>query len=228
MTALFVTGTSTDIGKTFVIQKLLSLDKKQLSCVDAIKPLISGWPEGQEIAHTDTAKILQAQGKTIHAENIQAISPWRYYSPIAPDLAQLRENRPFEMDALLHFCEDAILKTQKQNKILLIEGVGGVMSPISQAHTVLDWITALSLPVIMVTGTYLGSITHLLTALLSCEASKISVKCIVLNESEDSSVSVQETKESIARHTRLPIHILRRDSALAQSDLCALYTMVLS
>ncbi|MCS5709624.1 dethiobiotin synthase [Candidatus Berkiella cookevillensis] len=228
MTALFITGTSTDIGKTFVLQKLLSLDKKQLNCLDAIKPLISGWPEGEEIAHTDTAKILQAQGKTIHAENIQAISPWRYYSPVAPDLAQLKENRPFQMDALLHFCEDAILNAQKQNKRLLIEGVGGVMSPISQQHTVLDWIAAHALPVMMVTGTYLGSITHLLTALRSCEASKISVKYIVLNESEDSSVSVQDTKESIARYTPLPIYILRRDSVLAQRDLRALYTAVLS
>ncbi|MGE4349711.1 MAG: dethiobiotin synthase [Candidatus Berkiella sp.] len=228
MTALFVTGTSTDIGKTFVIQKLLSFDKKQLNRMDAIKPLISGWPEGEDITHTDTAKILQAQGKAVHTENIQAISPWRYYSPVAPDLAQLKENRPIQMDALLHFCEDAILKAQRQNKILLIEGVGGVMSPISQTHTVLDWIMTHSLPVIMVTGTYLGSITHLLTALRSCEASNVSVKCIVLNESENSGVSVQDTKESIARYTRLPIHILRRESALAQRDLCALYTVMLS
>lgn len=228
MTALFVTGTSTDIGKTFVIQKLLSLDKKQFNRFDAIKPLISGWPDGEDIEHTDTAKILQAQGKAIVEENIQAISPWRYHSPVAPDLAQRKENRPFHMDAMIRFCEQAVLKAQTQNKILLLEGVGGVMSPISQQHTVLDWISALSLPIIMVTGTYLGSITHLLTALRSCQTSNLSVKRIILNESENSTVSLQDTKESIMPFTKLPISILRRDEAFATSDLVDLYTALSS
>lgn len=213
--ALFIAGISTDIGKTYCVEKLLSYDYQtnnhQLS---AIKPLITGWPlHGSALNETDTGKILAAQEKVLTLEAIHDISPWRYTTPLAPDLAQEKEQQLYDYNDLLIFCQTAIKKAEYQKKTLLIEGVGGVMSPISKKYTVIDWIKALSIPVVLVGGTYLGSITHLLTAVYTLRAYGIDVLQIVLNESSPTQVTLEDTLHSVASHTSLPVVAIPRKKA---------------
>lgn len=209
MTAIFLTGTSTDIGKTFILSKLLSFDFIQnYNKLKPLKPLISGYLES---ASSDTGILLKAQQKHLSLDNINVISPWRYQTPQAPDLAQRKENKSFQYQDLLGFCQQQIQHANQQGKCLIIEGVGGVMSPISEQQMVIDWIKALKLPVILVSGTYLGSITHLLTAIASLKAYQIPIGFIILNETPNSTVSLQDTLFSVRHHTNIPIKTMRHD-----------------
>lgn len=215
MTAVFFTATGTDIGKTYLLRKLLDFDQANPApTLTAIKPLISGWSNHPDaVYHSDTGLLLQAQGLTLTQEHVQAISPWRYEAPVAPDLAQRLENRVLEWRSLMAFCQQAIADAQTRNKLLCIEGVGGLMSPITTEHTVLDWIVALNIPAVLVTGSYLGSISHVLTAVHVMQNAGIVLPCILLNESEHSPVSLAETQESIEQFTEIPIIKFARNQA---------------
>jgi dethiobiotin synthetase len=81
----------------------------------------------------------------------------------------------------------------------LVEGVGGTMVPIDPWHTVRDWIAALRIPAILVAGTYLGTISHVLTAADALAARNVEIAGIVLSESETSPVPPEATARTIAR-----------------------------
>src|SRR3546814_7046394 len=84
------------------------------------------------------------------------------------------------------------------------------MVPLDECHTVLDWLAALALPALLVSGTYLGAISHTLTALAALDARGISVSGIVLSTSAGSSVAAGETREAITRFAAVPALVLPR------------------
>jgi dethiobiotin synthetase len=199
MSAYFVTATGTDIGKTYVTAGLI-----RASGAKAIKPVMSGFDETAP-AGSDAGMLLAAMGREITLANIAAIAPWRYAAPLSPDMAAAREGGAIDFEALLTFC--------RQAGPVLVEGVGGVMVPLNDRHTVLDWISALKLPVILVAGTYLGTISHILTAAHAVAAADIPIATIVLNESETSPVPPAETAATVTRFLpNIPIHIIPRDA----------------
>ena len=82
---------------------------------------------------------------------------------------------------------------------LLIEGVGGVMAPLDARHTVLDWMAALDIPLVLVAGSYLGTISHTLTALDSLYRRDMNVLAIIVSETPGSTVPLDDTVAAIAR-----------------------------
>jgi dethiobiotin synthetase len=93
--------------------------------------------------------------------------------------------------------------------IVLIEGVGGVMVPLNDRRTVLDWIEALGIPVLLVIGTYLGSISHTLTALTALRQRQIPIRALIINESEH---SVAGTMDEMRIWTDAPLFFVKRRS----------------
>ncbi len=146
------------------------------SCSWRAKPVISGWPENYEdIQHTDTGVILTAQGIPLTQEAITQCSPWRYRLALTPSMAAARQGKAIvEPDLILH-CQQLIQAAQKAHKIHLIEGVGGVMSPITQSMTCLSWLKQLDCACLLVAGSYLGTISHTLTAMLALQSQAIPV-----------------------------------------------------
>src|SRR5262245_39954225 len=153
MSAIFVTSTGTDIGKTFVTAGLIRLLRDQGAAVDARKPLVSGY-DPSVVTTSDPAVLLEALGRPVSADEIERIAPWRFRAPLSPDLAAAREGRSVDFDALVSFSRDAIGSFKGTT---FIEGVGGIMVPIDERHTVLDWMTVLRIPVLLVVGSYLGT-----------------------------------------------------------------------
>ena len=99
-------------------------------------------------------------------------------------------------DELIGFSRAAIKAT---NGILFIEGVGGIMVPLDGNRTVLDWMAALNIPLLLVVGGYLGTISHTLTAIDVLSQRKLSIAAIVVSESERNPVELADTVASIAR-----------------------------
>ena len=161
MSAIFITATGTDVGKTYVAASLIRHLRQLGHSVDAIKPIVSGFDPAQA-ATSDPGILLDALGLPVTADEIERISPWRFRDPVSPDLAAAREGRRIDVDQVVAFCQDAIAQ---RRDVLLIEGVGGIMVPLDGERTILDVMMALRLPLILVTGSYLGTISHTLTAL---------------------------------------------------------------
>jgi hypothetical protein len=91
---------------------------------------------------------------------------------------------------------------------------GGVMVPLTSRHTVRDWIAALDVPLLLVCGTYLGALSHTLTALAALRELNIRPAHLILNESFGSAVSIEDTLASLTPHAGgLPIVVLRRDDS---------------
>ena len=189
MSAIFVTATGTDIGKTFVTAGLIRHWRETGRTVDALKPVMTGF-DPAEAEGSDAGLLLKALGQSATQQDIDRISPWRYAAPLSPDVASRRENRSLPFDELVAFSQRAIANN---SGTLLIEGVGGIMVPLDDKHTVLDWMTALNVPLMVVTGTYLGSLSHTLTCLDVLERRALAVKALVVNETPGSSVPLADT-----------------------------------
>lgn len=195
MTAIFVTSTGTDIGKTFVTAGLIRCLRERKKDVDALKPIISGF-DPAHAGDSDSGVLLRALGLPLTDEEIEDISPWRFAAPLSPDMAARHEGKEIDFEQLLSFCETAIEEAEGD---LLIEGVGGVMVPLDQENTVLDWIAELSIPSILVVGSYLGSISHTLTAADALEGEDCELTTIVVTETAGSHVPLYETVATISR-----------------------------
>jgi len=206
VTAIFITATGTDVGKTFVATSLIRYFRQIGRVVDAIKPVVSGFDPAQAAA-SDTGLLLQALGLPITAEEIDRISPWRFRAPLSPNMAAEREGRAIDVAAVITFCQSAV---EQREDILLIEGVGGVMVPLDGERTILDVMMALQLPLILVAGSYLGTISHTLTALDALYRRGMQVLAIVVSETPGSTVPLDETVAAIARFAEPVIGLPRR------------------
>ncbi len=195
MASVFITAAGTDVGKTFVAAGLIRLLKGRGREVDIVKPVVSGF-DAAHAGDSDCGVLLRALGLPLTEEEIEDISPWRFAAALSPDMAARHENKEIDFEQLVAFCETAIEEAEGD---MLIEGVGGVMVPLDQRNTVLDWIVTLGSPSLLVTGSYLGSISHTLTAFEVLDAEECDVPAIVVSESAGSHVPLFETVATIAR-----------------------------
>lgn len=214
MPSYFVTATGTDIGKTYITCGIIQALKAHHKIVSAIKPIISGWDV--ESVETDTYHLIDALGLPFDEEVINNISPWKFKEPLSPDMAAKLEGKDINFDELKQFCRDFIVSNQ--NNIGFIEGVGGVMVPINTKYLISDLIAALEIPVILVAGTYLGTLSHTLTAYNVLKQQNITVNSVVLSESVEG-IDVQETVASLEPHVEEPIFTIPRRETIRDNDL---------
>jgi len=194
---LFITATGTGIGKTATTTALCWQLRQKGKAVTALKPVISGYTTEDETS--DTALILKACGISPTPEAIAAISPWRFKAPLAPNMAGALEGREIDFHALVEFCRDQQALAAGQT---IVEGVGGVHVPLNSTHTTADWMQALNWPTLLVTGSYLGAISHTLSALEVLQHRNIPVRAIIISESENSTVSPHETMATLELFVR--------------------------
>ena len=161
MRGVFVTGTDTGIGKTFVSVALLNALRAAGVRAIGMKPVASGCirtPEG--LRNDDAVALLAASYAQVPYD---LVNPMAYEKPVSPHLAAAAENRPVELNAVAasHACLAA------RADMIVVEGVGGWMAPLSEALVAGDLAHAMRLPVILVVGLRLGCLNH---ALLSARA----------------------------------------------------------
>jgi len=217
MGANFITGTGTDIGKTWLACALLRHWRAAGLAPAAFKPVLSGFDALRPQA-SDAGVLLAALGREVNAAELDAIAPWRFAAPLSPDMAAAREGRRIEFDELVGFTRRV---TSADSCVRLVEGVGGVMAPLDERHTMRDWIAASGLPCVLVAGSYLGSLSHTLTALEALQRVGAGVTAIVVNETPGSTVALDATLETLSRFVAgIPLVAIARDSA--QADVAGL------
>jgi dethiobiotin synthetase len=203
MSAVFVTATGTDIGKTFVSCGLIRHARAIGRPVDAIKPVATGFdqcdPQG-----SDAGMLLTALARPVTMEELERVCPWRFSAPISPHLAAARERRPIDFAQLVQFCRTAVSRTRG---LLLIEGIGGIMVPLDDRRTVLDLISLLRIPVLLVTGSYVGTLSHTFTALEVLARRNIDIAVIAVDETPGSAASLEDTAKTLA-HFAAPLDVV--------------------
>ena len=218
MSAYFVTSTGTDIGKTYVTGQLVRHFIRVGRSVRAYKPVVSGFSDATAAA-SDPGVLVEAMRAADPNIMIEQIAPWRFTAPLSPDMAAAREGRSVDFDALVTFSRDAIASDVDMR---LIEGVGGVMVPLDARHTVRDWMQALNIPVILVAGSYLGTISHTLTAHDVLIHAGLKIAALVISETPDSTVGLDETQASLRNFLDTPIVVLHRAGEAGAQEIAAL------
>ncbi len=161
MTAFFIAGTDTEIGKTFVTCALLHAARARGLKALGRKPIAAGAErQGDELINEDAAR-LRAAGS--FDPGLALLNPYCLKSPIAPHIAAAEEGMAIEPAPIL----EAFAALKAQADIVLVEGVGGFRVPLGKDYDTADLARDLALPVILVVGMRLGCINH---ALLTAEA----------------------------------------------------------
>jgi len=148
------------------------------------------------IEASDPGALLAALRRPVTIAEAERISPWRFAAPLSPDMAARREGRAIDFAAVTEFCRSAVAAHRGH---LFIEGIGGIMVPLDQSRTVLDLITQLRLPLLLVAGTYVGTISHTLTALQVLTRRNLDVAAVIVSESGGSAAPLDDTVATIAR-----------------------------
>jgi dethiobiotin synthetase len=196
---IYFTGTGTDIGKTHILCAVLKSLRAAGQSARVLKPVASGF-DPDFASRTDTIRLLKANGQELNGATVKAMTPWRFKPAMSPDMAARHEGRELLLEPIVDWCFDHVAR----DRPTLIEGAGGVMSPIAENGLNLDLIRELDARPVLVTGAYLGTISHTLTALRALDT-----PCtVVINELEKGPVPPQETASVISRFNgRADVHI---------------------
>lgn len=156
----FVTGTDTEVGKTWVTLALMRAFQDKGMVVGGMKPVASGSEETALGLRNADALSIQAQSSV--PNEYAAINPYVFKPPVAPHIAASQAGIEINIDRVLGAYE----VLSRQNDIVIVEGVGGWRVPLNSYQSFADLVRAMDLPVILVVGLRLGCINH---ALLSIE-----------------------------------------------------------
>ncbi|WP_176080784.1 dethiobiotin synthase [Paraburkholderia tropica] len=159
--SLFVTGTDTEIGKTFVSAAILrGLTHAGLRAT-ALKPIAAGAYERDGVWHNEDADQLDAAASALLPPEIR--TPFLLKEPAAPHIAAALEGVTLDMARIVDSHREACTRADA----VVVEGVGGFCVPLTDEQDTADLAVALDLPVVLVVGMRLGCISH---ALLTAEA----------------------------------------------------------
>jgi dethiobiotin synthetase len=225
---LFITGTDTGVGKTYVAAAIVSLLRHQGVRVGAYKPAVSGSEQGEQgPIWRDVELLSSALGGTFPRE---AICPQRFRAPLAPPVAARCEGR--EVDA-------ALLRAgadwwRERVDLLMVEGAGGLLSPLTDSESVADLARDLGFPLLIIARLGLGTINHTLLTVEAAQRRGLPVAGIIMNQAanpEATDESTASNRDELARRTNVPILAvlpfdptkdLRQDEAFQRIDFVGL------
>lgn len=148
----FITGTDTDVGKTWATISLMQYFKNQGKTVIGMKPVAAGCLMQNGRFCNEDALLIQANSSI--PIGYELINPYAYEAPVSPHLAGV--NNPVRLDTV-RSCFDQL---KAQAEVLLVEGAGGWFAPINAQEDIADLAIVLALPVILVVAVRLGCINH--------------------------------------------------------------------
>jgi len=175
---LFITGTDTGVGKTYV-GALIARELRAAGLqVGVYKPVASGCRrENGKLISDDANALWEAAGKPL---SLEAVCPQRFEAPLAPPLAAREEGKSVDSQLL----RTGLNPWLDWAEVVLIEGAGGLMSPVSDEDYVADLAYEFGYPLLVVSKNVLGTINHTLLTLIAATTFRdgINVAGIVLNE----------------------------------------------
>ena len=197
MAGLFITGTDTGVGKTFVARGIVSALRAQGRRVGVMKPVETGCGGGMTRRPADALALRAAAGSTLA---IDRICPYRLDAPLAPDVAARLENVRIDPQVILA----AFRVIDADHDLTVVEGAGGLLVPIVERYAMADLARDLELPLLVVVDSKLGAINHTLLTLEAAAARGLAVRGYVLNHAAAADEAAVTNASVLERCTAVP------------------------
>lgn len=196
----FITGTDTEVGKTYVTTKLLDYFNHQGFQTAAIKPIASGAKNTENGLRNEDGLLLQKHASIQFPYDL--VNPYCLLPPIAPHIALAYQKSSLTVKELLCACQPILNQTPD---ITLIEGVGGWLVPLNHRETMADFAVALGFPVILVVGMKLGCINHSLLTFHHLQQSNIQIAGWIANCIDPKMNVLQENIDTLKEKLPIPL-----------------------
>jgi len=172
---IFITGTDTGVGKTHVGAGLASALSEQGIDVGVMKPAETGCGFRNGILIPRDAVKLMKAGKC--DDPLDLVNPYRFSAPVAPAIASELEGNRIEIRKIV----SAFRMLARKHDLMIVEGAGGIMVPLTRTRSFLDLASELGLPVLIVARPGLGTINHTLLTVMALRTRGLRIAGIVIN-----------------------------------------------
>ena len=211
---LGITGTDTGIGKTVVACAIAALAVKQGLRVGAMKPIESGI----DPMIVDSG-VLRSDGERLRAAANSAVAlthvrPYVLEEPLAPMVAAQRAGITIDMQSL----DDAFEVVAHAQDVVLVEGAGGLLVPITRKISFLDLFARWRCELVIVAGNRLGVLNHVLLTVRAAEAAAVPVRAVILTSYSSPDASIAEATNYDAIVALLPTHAVFRFPWVDRTD----------
>lgn len=206
---VFVTGTDTEVGKTVISGALALLLRHAGRRVGVFKPFGTGGRRVVAEGFVNVDSEFLAWASDTHWD-LATVTPASYGPPVAPLVAVEGSGQPIDWDAIAA----AWNNIADDSDVMIVEGVGGVMVPITRSLTVLDLAEAFALPTIVVARSGLGTLNHTLLTVHALRSRGLQVVAIALNRYDHSATDLATITNAdvLADLTGLPIALIPDDN----------------
>lgn len=200
---LFVTGTDTEVGKTYVAAIIVKQLVEAGHRVGVYKPVASDCvSDGRQLISEDAVALWEAAGRPL---SLDAVCPQRFQAPLAPHLSARNAGRELDTELL----RTGLEVWTNECDVVVVEGAGGLMSPISDEEFIADLAFDFGYPMVVVSPNVIGVINQTLQTLItaSCFRDGIPVAGVLLNDARmfDGDISMDSNREEIARRSMAPV-----------------------
>lgn len=183
---IFITGTDTGIGKTVIALGLIRALKEKGLTVCPMKPVESGCSRKKgKLFPPDTVTLLNASGVD---ETLDSVNPYRLFNPLAPLVAAEIEGVKIEKKKIVSAYQRLSIKYD----LIIVEGAGGIMSPVYKKYLFLDLAKDLGIPLLIVARPGLGTINHTLLTIDAARSRGLDVAGVVINYANKSRKGLSE------------------------------------
>ena len=197
MKSLFITGTDTDVGKTYIAAGLAVAFRKMGINVGVMKPFAAGRAQKKGYKSEDIV-ILSRAAKACDPEKL--VNPQFFKIPASPYTAWKTLKTKPKISTIL----SSFKKLTKLHDMILVEGMGGIMTPILKNYYITNLIKEMKIPTVIVTRSKIGTVNHTIMTCKMCEKYKIPVKGIIINNFDDG-YPIPELKRDLQNLTGIKV-----------------------
>jgi dethiobiotin synthetase len=204
----FITGSDTDVGKTYIACELIRQLRDLDVALETRKPVESGCCVGEsgELIPGDALK-LQAANNNL--ETIERIAPYRFRAALAPPRAARLENYRLQISDLLNACS-----LDDKGHLLIVEGAGGIYSPLAENGLNADLASLLQLAVIIVVDDRIGAVNQALMTIQAVESRHLPIAAVILNQVSGKMENDMNNAEDLQSHCSYPVFCCRHNQKL--------------
>jgi len=195
--SLFIAGTDTDVGKTYIAAGLAVAFRKMGIDVGVMKPFAAGRAEKKGYKSEDIV-ILSRAAKACDPEKL--VNPQFFKIPASPYTAWKTLKTKPKISTIL----SSFKKLTKLHDMILVEGMGGIMTPILKNYYITNLIKEMKIPAVIVTRSKIGTVNHTIMTCKMCEKYKIPVKGIIINNFDDG-YPIPELKRDLQNLTGIKV-----------------------
>jgi len=201
MKGFLITGTDTDVGKTWFMLKFGELLKEHKLKFHFLKPVESGCGEPNgDIIPKDAMQFSKLEGVSL-----SKICKFMFKAYASPPRAANLESKDIEINDIIDFIEEN--KIDDDDCLNLVEGCGGFLSPIANKKLTSDLAVKVNLPVILVVNNTLGCINHSLLSIQAIESLGLNIKFIILNDLNE--IVPLDNFDELSSYTSIPVFRLK-------------------